>query len=213
MAGASLSAPYWSRSTCRRCKANRQFGERGMNLRYRIRGLGVAAAALLLIAACGSSTSNGTASCGASSKSAADCGGMSALIAAAQKEGQLNVIALPPDWANYGAIITGFTAKYGIKVNSANPNGASQDEVNAVNQLKGTDRAPDVLDIGMAVALANTTLFAAYQVATWKDIPDSQKEATGLWYQDYGGYMSVGYDSSKVPTITSVADLLGSAFK
>jgi putative spermidine/putrescine transport system substrate-binding protein len=96
---------------------------------------------------------------------------MSGLIAAAKKEGQLNVIALPPDWANYGAIISGFTAKYGIKVNSANPNGSSQDEVNAVREQGGTSRAPDVLDIGMAVALANTALFAPYEVAEWNDIP------------------------------------------
>src|SRR5438105_14077882 len=101
---------------------------------------------------------------------------MRALVTAAKNEGTLNVIALPPDWANYGAIISGFTAKYGIKINSANPNGSSQDEVNAVKQQSGTDRAPDVLDVGMAVALANTTLFAPYQVSTWKDIPDSQKD-------------------------------------
>jgi putative spermidine/putrescine transport system substrate-binding protein len=138
---------------------------------------------------------------------------MDALVSAAKKEGTLNVIALPPDWANYGAIISGFKAKYGITVNSANPNGSSQDEVNAVNQQKGTSRAPDVLDIGMAVALANTTLFAPYKVATWADIPDSQKDTGALWYQDYGGYMSIGYDSSKVPTITSVQDLLKPAFK
>src|SRR5262245_44656289 len=54
-------------------------------------------------------------------KSAADFGGMDALVEAANKEGQLNVIALPPDWANYGAIIKAFSGKYGIKVNSAQP--------------------------------------------------------------------------------------------
>jgi putative spermidine/putrescine transport system substrate-binding protein len=71
------------------------------------------------------------------------------------------------------------------------------------------------LDIGLSYALANTVLFAPYKVATWNDIPDAQKEATGLWWQDYGGYMGIGYDPSKVPggTITSVADLLGSGFK
>src|ERR1700730_1438999 len=212
MAGASLSAPYWSRSTCRRCKANRQFGERGMNLRYRIRGLGVAVAALLLVAACGSSGGNTSSSCGASAKSAADCGGLAALITAAKAEGTLNVIALPPDWANYGAVISGFTAKYGIQVNSANPNGSSQDEVNAFD---GTPNAPDVVDVGQSVALANTAKFAPYKVATWNDIPAGAKEPTGLWFNDYGGYMGIGYDSSKVPggTITSVADLLGSGFK
>jgi putative spermidine/putrescine transport system substrate-binding protein len=170
------------------------------------------------LAACSppSSTSTPAASSGgksaATATSAADLGGMTALVAAAKKEGTLNVIALPPDWANYGAIISGFKAKYGIAVTSANPNGSSQDEVNAIKSLAGTDRAPDVVDVGMAVALANTTLFAPYKVATWSDIPDAQKESTGLWFQDYGGFMSIGYDSSKVPAITSVADLLKAPF-
>ena len=175
---------------------------------------GVALATFAVITACGSTTTTGTSSGvnAATATSAAAFGGMSGLIAAARKEGQLNVIALPPDWANYGAIISGFTAKYGIKVNSANPNGSSQDEVNAVRSQGGTSRAPDVLDIGMAVALANTTLFTPYQVTEWSGIPTSQKDPGGLWYQDYGGYMSIGYNSSKF-TITSVQDLLKPAFK
>ena len=187
-----------------------------MRLGKLTRHLGLALVAGVLVAACGSSGGGGTASCDAkSAKSAADCGGIDSLVAAAKKEGALNVIALPPDWANYGAIIDGFHAKYGIKVTSANPNGSSQEEVDAINQLAGTDRAPDVVDVGMKVALANTAIFAPYKVATWSDILDSQKESTGLWYQDYGGFMGIGYETSKVPggTINSVQDLLGSGFK
>jgi putative spermidine/putrescine transport system substrate-binding protein len=138
---------------------------------------------------------------------------MDALVAAAKAEGKLNVIALPRDWANYGAILDGFTAKYGIAITSDNPDGSSQDEVNAVKHLGATSRAPDVLDVGMAVALANTDLFAPYKVATWGDILAGQKESTGLWFQDYGGFMSIGYDSSKVPAISSIDDLLGAGFK
>jgi putative spermidine/putrescine transport system substrate-binding protein len=137
---------------------------------------------------------------------------MNALVAAAKKEGTLNVIALPPTWANYGNILKAFTAKYGIKINSALPDGSSQQEVNAVKSQHGTAKAPDVLDVGMAVALANTSLFAPYQVSTWSDIPTAQKESTGLWVQDYGGYMAIGY-SSKYGTITSLNDLLGPKFK
>jgi putative spermidine/putrescine transport system substrate-binding protein len=176
------------------------------------RQLGLAVVAFLLVAACGSSPA-GTASCNAkTATSATDCGGMSGLEAAAKAEGALNVIALPPDWANYGAVINGFTAKYGIPVNSANPNGSSQQEVDAFD---GTPNAPDVVDVGQAVALANTAKFAPYKVATWNDIPAGAKESTGLWFNDYGGYMGIGYDSTKVPggTISSVADLLGSGFK
>jgi putative spermidine/putrescine transport system substrate-binding protein len=137
---------------------------------------------------------------------------MSKLIAAAKKEGTLNVIALPPTWANYGNIIKTFTAKYGIKVNSANPTGTSQDEVNAVKQENGTAAAPDVLDVGQAFALVNAKLFAPYKVSTWAAIPATQKDASGLWYEDYGGYMSIGY-SSKFGTITSMSQLLGPKFK
>jgi putative spermidine/putrescine transport system substrate-binding protein len=178
-----------------------------------LRRLGILTGALVLLTACGGSSTSTSTTSPANAKSAADVGGLSALVTAAKKEGKLNVIALPPDWANYGAIISGFTAKYGIPIDSANPNGSSQDEVNAVQQLAGTPRAPDVLDIGMAVALANTNLFAPYKVQTWNDIADNQKEPTGLWFQDYGGYMSIGYDSAKVPAITSLDDLLGPGFK
>ena len=177
------------------------------------KALGIAGAALDLLTACGAQNNSGGSNFNwATAASANDGGGTAALVSAAKKEGKLNIIAVPPDWANYGAIISGFTAKYGIAISSANPNGSSQDEVNAVQQLGKTSRAPDVLDIGKAVTLANTSLYTPYKVQTWNDIPDSQKEATGLYVQDYGGYMSIGYDSNKVPTITSVQDLLGSAF-
>jgi len=141
-------------------------------------------------------------------KSAADFGGMDALVVAAKKEGELNVIALPPDWANYGAIIKAFSDKYGIKVNSAQPDAASQDEINAANEQKGKSTAPDVFDLGQSVALANTSMLAPYKVATFDDIPAAFKDPTGAWVNDYGGYMSIGFDSVKVPPVTSVNDLL-----
>jgi len=65
----------------------------------------------------------------------------------------------------------------------------------------------------MAVALVSTSLFAPYQVSTWSDIPAAQKDPKGLWYQDYGGYMSIGYNSTKFGSITSVNQLLGAKFK
>ncbi|MFB7266173.1 ABC transporter substrate-binding protein, partial [Streptomyces nojiriensis] len=64
--------------------------------------------------------------------SVADFGSVEALAAAAQKEGELNVIALPPDWANYGEIIKAFEAKYKLTVNSDNPAASRLDEIAAV---------------------------------------------------------------------------------
>jgi len=56
-------------------------------------------------------------------------------------------------------------------------------------------------------------MFAPYKVETWDDIPDEVKDADGAWVNDYGGYMSIGYDSAKVPDVTSLKDLLGPEFK
>jgi putative spermidine/putrescine transport system substrate-binding protein len=186
-----------------------------------VRTLARTAAALLAVttiagaAACSppekkSDTAAGSA---ATATSVADLGGMDALVAAAKKEGQLNVIALPPNWANYGEVIKTFGDKYGIKVNSAQPDASSQDEINAANQLKGQAGAPDVFDLGAAVATANVAKFAPYKVSTWADIPDNFKDANGTWANDYGGYMSIGYDSAKVPAPATIADLLKPVYK
>ena len=146
--------------------------------------------------------------------SAADFGGLEGLVTAAKAEGALNVIALPPDWANYGEVIKGFQAKYPeITVTSDQPDASSADEIATAERLKGQDGAPDVFDLGAAVALANTDMFAPYKVTTWDDIPAEFKDPDGKWVNDYGGYMSVGYDSAKVPAPTTVADLLKADYK
>lgn len=161
---------------------------------------GLAAAALALTA-CGSApatTAGGKTA--ATATSAKDLGGMDALVAAAKKEGTLNAIALPRDWADYGALIDGFTAKYGIKVSVDNPNGSSQDEISAVTSRKGQDRAPDVVDLGSSFALsaAQQGLLAPYRVASFDAIPQAQKDAQARWYNDYGGYVSIGCDAKRV---------------
>jgi putative spermidine/putrescine transport system substrate-binding protein len=178
---------------------------------------------LVLTAACSSSSSSsGSASSSSSgtnwatATSAAAGGGMNTLVAAAEKEGQLNVITLPSNWANYGTIMKDFTAKYGIKINDANPDGSSQDELNAVNQLKGQSRAPDVLDVGTAFGVKGDQagLLAPYKVATWSDIPADAKATDATYYADYGGYVAIGYNSAKVKTApTSFADLLNPEYK
>jgi putative spermidine/putrescine transport system substrate-binding protein len=150
----------------------------------------------------------------ATATDAAAGGGMDALVAEAKKEGALNVIALPPDWANYGAMLDAFKAKYGLTINSANPEGSSQDEINAVQQLGTQDRAPDVLDLGQSFANSNVALFAPYKVATWDSIPAANKEANGAWVNDYGGYISIGCNAKLVATCPkTLADLTKPEYK
>ena len=173
------------------------------------------AASALLLSGCAASPASGTDPDvdAAAATSAEDFGGLEGLVAAAQAEGELNVIALPENWANYGKIITAFEEKYDITVNSADPDVSSAEEITAAENLKGQDTAPDVFDLGTAVALESTDQFAPYQVETWDDIPAENKEETGLWVNDYTGLMSIGYNEDLVDAPESLDDLLGSEYK
>ncbi|MFC9582570.1 ABC transporter substrate-binding protein [Streptomyces yangpuensis] len=181
----------------------------------------LAVVAALTLTACGAApekadNKTATGKDAATATSAADFGGMEALVEAAKKEGVLHAMALPRDWANYGALIDGFTQKYGIKVEVENPDGSSQDEINAVTSRKGQDRAPDVLDLGtsFAVSGAQQGLFAPYKVASYGDIPSAQRDDQARWYNDYGGYISIGCDASRVKNCpTTFKDLLKPEYK
>ncbi|XUL94081.1 ABC transporter substrate-binding protein [Streptomyces galilaeus] len=188
--------------------------------RNAVLGGSLAVVAALALSACGAAPTNSSTTAdgknAATATSAADFGGMDALVKAAKKEGTLHAIALPRDWANYGALIDGFTKKYGIKITDENPDGSSQDEINAVTSRKGQDRAPDVLDLGSSFALsaAQQGLLAPYKVASFDQIPEGQKDPKGQWFNDYGGYISIGCDAKRVTTCpTTFADLLKPQYK
>ena len=141
---------------------------------------------------------------------------LSALVAAAKKEGHLNVIALPPDWANYGEIISTFTKKYGIGITSDNPNGSSSEENQALVSLKGDPRAPDVVDVSPTFAVAGTVagLYTRYYVSNYATVPRSMKDTRGLWTGDYYGSVTIGYNANVVKTPPKTfADLLKSIYK
>lgn len=143
---------------------------------------------------------------------------MDALIAAAKKEGELTVIALPHDWCGYGAIIDGFKAKYGLNVNELNPDAGSGDEVEAIKANKDNKgpQAPDVIDVGLGFGPSSKEekLIQSYKVATWDSIPASEKDADGYWYGDYYGVMAfeVNADLVKNPP-KDWSDLLKPEYK
>jgi putative spermidine/putrescine transport system substrate-binding protein len=193
-----------------------------MNKRY-FAAVALVATAAVALAGCATGTSAGS---GGDTKtlthaqaqkatSAQDFGGFDGLVAAAKKEGHLNVITLPPSWANYGKIIAGFEKKYPeIKIDSQNPDGSSADEVAAAKSQEGQSTAPDVFDIGTAVMDQNLDLLAPYKVQSWGDIPADFKDKNGTWWYDYTGLMSIGYDSKVFPKgIKKLDDLLQPQFK
>lgn len=127
---------------------------------------------------------------------------MKELVAQAKKEGHLNTIALPPDWANYGEMMDTFQKKYGIKITNANPDGSSAEENQAVASLKGDSRAPDAVDDGPAFAISGTAegLFARYFNSNFGTIPRSMKDTRGYWVGDYWGAISIGYNANIIKT-------------
>jgi putative spermidine/putrescine transport system substrate-binding protein len=143
---------------------------------------------------------------------------MSDLVAAAKKEGQLTIIAVPHDWCDYGEIIDGFKAAYGLKMNELNPDGGSGDEIEAIKANKGNNgpQAPDVIDVGLSFGPTAKAdgLIQPYKVSTWDTIPDDQKDAEGYWYGDYYGVLAfeINSDIVKNPP-TDWADLLKPEFK
>jgi putative spermidine/putrescine transport system substrate-binding protein len=119
---------------------------------------------------------------------------MTALVTAAQAEGNLTTIALPHSWCNYGKMLTDFTAKYNIKINELNPDGGSGDEIAAIEANKGSTgpQAPDVIDVGLSFGPQAKAAgdIQPYKVSTWADIPDNAKDADGSWYGDYYGVLA-----------------------
>ncbi len=154
--------------------------------------------------------------------SLADGGGMDALVAAAQKEGNLTVITLPRNWCDYGDMMDNFSKKYNIKIQDVNPDGGSADEVQAIkdNQQNKGPQAPDVIDVGPAYGpLASgqnpsgPNLLAPYKVATWDTIKGS-KDDTGLYYIDYSGVLAFEVNTTVVKDVPKTwSDLMKPEYK
>jgi putative spermidine/putrescine transport system substrate-binding protein len=162
--------------------------------------------------------------CWATAVTASQCGGMSALVAAAKAEGHLTVTTDPFTWANYGLLIPGFEKQYGIKVLDTNPNGTSADEINEINLYKKNPALePDVLDLSVAFAqkavngepgVFKGPIFERYKLSEWNELPASWKDANGYWSYDYAGVVTIGYNADAIKTpVTGWSSLLGSAFK
>ncbi|HVU09741.1 MAG TPA: ABC transporter substrate-binding protein [Phototrophicaceae bacterium] len=148
-------------------------------------------------------------------------GGMDALVAAANKEGGLSVIALPDDWADYKDMKDNFKAKYpdiAAGFQDLNPDGSSAQEVAAIQANAGNSgpQNPDVIDVGFAwgAQAKAAGLLQPYKVATWDTIPDSLKDPDGYWYGDYYGKISFEVNADQVTNVPQDwSDLLKPEYK
>ena len=144
-------------------------------------------------------------------------GGMDALVAAAKKEGQLNLITTPRDWAGYGDMFDIYEKAFGVKINVDNPDGSSQYEIDTMKTAPKS-KQPDSIDIGPLVVTqvlppGGAPLTAPYKVSTWNDIPAAAKDPNGYWYGNYAGRLAMVYTSDLSPAPTKAADLANPAYK
>lgn len=124
------------------------------------------------------------------------------LVSAAKGEGHINLITIPlKDWANYSEIMALFRSRYGLKIADYIPDGSSAQEVAAIQNLKGQNRAPDVVDVSPAWAAKGKDkgFYLPYKVAEWETIPASMKDPNGYWYGDYYGVPAFMSVNSVVP--------------
>jgi putative spermidine/putrescine transport system substrate-binding protein len=177
--------------------------------------LGLSASALTaFLEACGSSTSSGS-----SSTPTVNMAGpidMQTLMTNAKKEGQLQAIGIPPEWADYKDILAGYTSNYGIPV--AYKVEAEYSSAQELGVFKNSILHPhgDIGDVGFKFGpqAVQQGLVTPYIHAHWADIPASLKDPNSNWCTEYYGAQAfvVNTDIVKNPP-TSFKDLLNNSYK
>jgi putative spermidine/putrescine transport system substrate-binding protein len=130
-------------------------------------------------------------------------GDLDALYQACLDNGaQVNLIALPDEWANYKGILESFREKYpGVENPVQNPNASSQEELDAIVNLSGQPDMPDAIDVSPAKAQEAIAqgFFEPYVTSVDAEIPDNLKDPDGHWVAAYYGIIAIGTNTTIVP--------------
>ncbi|EFK54822.1 ABC transporter, solute-binding protein [Corynebacterium genitalium ATCC 33030] len=174
----------------------------------RVAAASFAVATTLGLAACGGGGDDGA---------SANVGGSPEEIAQlAKEEGEVRLIAYPKTWANYEGHFNEFTSKYDVKVAVDSPDASSAEELQAVQNLKGQDSQPDVLDIGYSFTnpAIDQGLVEPFKPSTFDEIPDDFKDPEGKWVSAYYGVIEFGVNTKKVDDVPKTfKDLLDPKYK
>ena len=148
---------------------------------------------------------------------AAPAADLTALTADCTKEGKVNLIALPDEWANYKGILASFRSKYpGVENPVANPDASSKDEMEAVKTLAGQADQPDSVDVSPAIGQEMTAagMFEPYTPTSAGEVPANLKDSAGNWVGSYYGIMAILTNTKIVPVAPKTfADLKKPEYK
>lgn len=114
---------------------------------------------------------------------------LNALVAAAKKEGVVNSLGMPDDWANWKDTWAQMKSKYGITHQDTDMSSAQEI---AKFDAEKTNASGDIGDVGHSFGPIAVTkgVTQAYKPSTWKDIPAWAKDTDGHWMLAYTGTMS-----------------------
>ncbi|EFH83690.1 extracellular solute-binding protein [Ktedonobacter racemifer] len=175
--------------------------------------LGLSAASLsAFLAACGSTTSTTTT---ASSVDLAGPIAIGTLLEKAKKEGKLEAIGIPPEWADYKDILNTYTSKY-VKVQyQAEAEFSSAQELEVFKKSKLHPHG-DIGDVGFKFGpqAVQQGLVTPYKHSKWDDIPAELKDPKGNWCTEYWGAQAFVINTDLVKNEpASFKDLLNGDYK
>ena len=172
------------------------------------------AAISAFLEACGSTTSTGgtTTTTGPNMAGPID---MNTLVTNAKKEGKLEAIGIPPEWANYKEILQNYTSQYVTVQYQAEAEYSSAQELEVFMKSK-THPHGDIGDVGFKFGpkAVQQGLVTPYKHSHWADIPDNLKDPNGNWCTEYYGAQAfiINTDIVKKPP-TSFKELLSGSYK
>ena len=175
--------------------------------------LGLSATAFsTFLEACGSSTTTTGATSNVNMAGPID---MQTLITNAKKEGKLEAIGIPPEWADYADILAGYASKYTTVQYKAEAEFSSAQELEVFKNSQHHAHG-DIADVGFKFGpqAIQQGLVTPYKHAHWDDIPDNLKDANGNWCTEYWGTQAfiINTDIVKNPP-ASFKDLLNNDYK
>jgi putative spermidine/putrescine transport system substrate-binding protein len=114
---------------------------------------------------------------------------LDALVSAAKKEGAVNSLGMPDNWANWKDTWAQITQKYGLVHQDTDM--SSGQEVAKFDAEK-SNASGDIGDVGQSFGpiAVKKGVTQAYKPTTWDDIPAWAKDADGHWVVAYSGTIS-----------------------
>lgn len=147
---------------------------------------------------------------GTAKKSTADLNSMTVeeIAKKATKEGKVNSVGMPDDWANWGETWKAVTKNYGLTHTDVDLSSAEELSIFEAEKKNATK---DIGDVGISYAkLAEEKgLTMKYKTSNWDSIPDWAKDDDGDWIVGYTGSISILTNKNLVDKVpTSFQDIL-----